>query len=242
MPGVSYSPSSLRVLGPVAVAVSFSLAILAARPEATPDRAQTPRPGDRAMYVSALNGQGAPVTDLRPEEFVVREDGIRREVLTATKATDPVTLALLIDNSAAASPYIADIRTALKAFVTRMAGRNPIALTTFGERPSVLVDYSLTGAALERGIARVFSLPGSGAYFLEAVDDACKALKKRDFDRAVVLAISTGGPEFSERHYTELLTPLRESGANFTVMVFTGGRDFDLRNDGVRERADGLRW
>ncbi len=60
----------------------------------------------RALYVSVLNEAGAPVPDLGPSDFIVREDNVAREVLKVAPATEPMQVALLIDNSQAARDYI----------------------------------------------------------------------------------------------------------------------------------------
>jgi VWFA-related protein len=239
MPALSRSRSPLRAVAVVAVTLCVGSVWLSAQAGSSQAQARTDRRGDRVMYVSAVDSQGVPVKDLKAEEFVVREDGVRREVVSIEKATEPVTIALLVDNSAATSDYVNDMRMALKSFVKQLAGKNPMSVVTFGERPTVQTDFTLTSATVEKAAERVFSLPGSGAYLLQAIDDTCKSLAKRDFDRGLVLAITAPGPEFSERHYRELLTPLRESGARLTVLAFTpaGSGDFDMRNDGVRERA-----
>ena len=67
----------------------------------------------RVIYVSALDEKGAPVAGLGPSDFVVREDKVAREVLSVAPATEPMQIALLVDNSQAAEPYIRDLREAL---------------------------------------------------------------------------------------------------------------------------------
>jgi Ca-activated chloride channel family protein len=217
----------------VALASLLSSAAIATDPH-QPEQARTSRSTDRGMFVSVLNKDGAPVTGLTPAEFVVREDGVAREVFRAERATEPITLTVLVDTSQAARPYIADMRRALQAFVKRMAGKNPMAITVFGERPSVITDYTLDVPALEKGIDRVFSTSGSGSYLLQGVEEICTSLTKRDFDRAVILAITAGGPEFSDRNYEEFVSKLRDSGATFDAMVFTleppNLADFGQRN------------
>lgn len=233
MPSVTPSRRTVRALGVLALASLFGFAVAAAGPDG-PGQAQTSRPADRAMFVSVLNKDGAPVTDLTPTDFRVREDGVAREVLRVEKATEPITLALLVDTSQSATPYIADMRRSLKTFVKRLGGKNPIALTVFGERPSILIDYTLDVPALEKGVDRLFPASGSGSYMLQAVEDIYRGLSKRDFDRAVILAITAGGPEFSDRSYDELVPKLSESGATFDAMVFTANppnlSDFGQRN------------
>ncbi len=196
---------------------------------------RTARPTDRGMFVSVVDKDGAPVADLTAADFVVREDRVVREVLRADKATEPITLPLLVDNSQPATPHIPDIRDALKPFVKRMAGRNPIAVTVFGERPSIYTDYTLDTAALLKGVERLFPMAGSGSYLLQAVGEVSKGLAKRDFERAVILAITAGGPEYSDRYYEDFIPGLRDSGAAFYAMDIAP-RPPDLSDDGQRNR------
>ena len=48
----------------------------------------------RDIYVSALN-DGKPVADMTAVDFLVREDGVAREVLKAGPATDQLTISIL---------------------------------------------------------------------------------------------------------------------------------------------------
>src|SRR5580765_2381734 len=44
----------------------------------------------RSIYASALDQNGAPVADLGPSDFVVREDKVAREILKVAPASDPM--------------------------------------------------------------------------------------------------------------------------------------------------------
>ncbi len=234
MPRVSRSTWTARVRIALTLVSIGGLAVAAAGPGRSP-QARAARPTDLGMFVSVLDKDGAPVAGLTAADFVVREDRVAREVLSAEKATDPITLALVIDNSQAATPFIQDIRLALKPFVKRMAGRNPMAVTVFGERPSIVTDYTLDAASIEKGIERLFPMAGSGSYLLQAVDDVAKGLATRDFERAVILAITAGGPEFTDRQYDAFIPWLRDSGVTFDAIVIAP-RPPDLSDYGQRNR------
>jgi VWFA-related protein len=178
------------------------------------------KPAQMAMYVSVLDKDGAPVSDLTAKEFVVRENGVPREVLRVSQpATEPLDIALLVDNTAASSLHVQDIRKAVTAFVDAMHAKNSIALITYADRPTIFVDYTHDLAQLNAGIGRLFAVEGSGSYMLDAVVEASQALAKRKAERAAIVVLSTEGPELSNYDYQLALEALAASGASFNAVV-----------------------
>lgn len=178
---------------------------------------------ERRVYVSVVDDKGAPVADLTPADFIVREDGLSREVLRAGRATDPMQIAVLIDDTQAATLAILDERKGLQAFVTALHQGNEIALATFGERPTILVDYTSALAKLTAGIDKIFSRPGSGSNLLEAIMETTKGLQKREAKRPVIVALTTEGEEFSNDYYVTVIEALRKSRAQFHAIIRPGG-------------------
>ncbi len=234
------SPRVPRLAGtvvPVAIALAAAVTLVSARSGPRPDARQSAADRERGMYVSVVDAKGEPVTDLAAREFVVREDGVTREVLMAEKSEDPLTLALLVDNSQAASAATADLRKALTTFVAQLGGRNAVAVTTFADRPTILQDYTLVAEQVRRGIERIFPQPDSGSYLLQALKEVSNGFAKRDFERGVMVAITTEGVEFSDLNHDLVLGALRQSGASLHALVLQSLPAPDVRADSVRERA-----
>jgi len=178
----------------------------------------------RVIYASAVDEKGAPVSGLGPSDFVVREDKMAREILNVAEASDPMQVALLIDNSQAAEPYIRDLREGSTAFINTLGAdphgvRHQVAVITIGERPTINTDYTEDLQQAIKGAQRIFATPGSGAYLLDGIIETSKGIKKREFHRPVIIAVITVGMELSDRFYQSVLDPLRDSGAAFHVIV-----------------------
>jgi len=189
----------------------------------------------RTIYVSALDGDGKPVTDMTAADFIVREDGVAREVLKAGPATDQLTISILVDDSQASSDSIQYLRDGLQSFVDRLNGKAEIALASIGERPTPLVDYTTSGEALKKGINRIFARPGSGAYLLDGIVDVSKGLQKREATRPTIVVLTfERGPEFSNRYYESVLDELQKSKAALHVLAI--GTPSDDQSDEMRNR------
>jgi len=195
---------------------------------------------ERVLYVSVWDqATRAPITGLGPDAFNVREDGNRREVLRVTPATSPMSVAIIVDNSQATTPTIADLRKALTGFVKSLDGLGPVAIITVADRPTILRDYTTDQKQLQEAANKVFALPGSGATLLDAVVEVSQGIAKRDTDRAAIVIVTGEHREFSNRHYRDVLEALATSGAQMHALVLTGPGGSAL-DDEARNRASVL--
>ena len=177
------------------------------------------------VYAAVVDRSGTPVTGLSAGDFVVRENGVAREILRVSPATDSLRVAVLIDTSQEMRNDLIDLRQGLRGFVNEMDRRHEISLMGFGGPPTVLVDYTRDLKRLETGISRLIARPGTGSYLLSAIIDTSRTLRKRRELRRVMVIITTQGPEFSEISYQTVLEYVKESGAPMHSYV--------LRREGV---------
>jgi VWFA-related protein len=184
---------------------------------------------ERIMYASVVDKAGTPVFDLTAKDFIVREDGQAREILRVTADTDPLQIALLVDNSESMRTKLGDLRHAVTAFIDNTREGVQIALVTLAERPTISVGYTADHDALKKGADRLFAY-SAGNYLLDGIAEASQGLAKRTMWRPVIVAISGVAGEMSYRQYTEVLRIFRESGASLNVLTLglgNGGFDRD---------------
>lgn len=190
---------------------------------------------ERTLFVSAVDERGEPLETLAPGDVIVREDGVSREVLRVSRAIEPIDIALLVDNSAAAEESIMHLRDGLRRFVAKMAQDNQIALVALADRPTILVDYTSDQKRLENGIGRLFAMSSSGMTLLDAIVEVSRGLARRETARAVVVPVITDGVEFSNRYHREIIDALKTAGA--PLHAVTIGSFYVGGDQATRERA-----
>jgi len=225
-----------RILPALALAAGCTTFLVAGPGAATPDRLQT---NQRTLTVGVLDRSNAPVHELGVGDLIVREDGVAREIVSVAPAPPPTEIVLLVDDSQAAAPLIRDLREALNGFANAVADLAPppaIRLATFGDRPTVIVDFTPSFSAISRGIDRIATRPGSGATLLEAIDESATALQRRKAERPVIVAfVSEAGPEFGTLRHTNIASALQRANASLWTIVLTA-RGGGGSSDAERER------
>jgi VWFA-related protein len=192
-----------------AITTLLGLVLIAAGGSA-PVRAQA---DEWTVFTSVVDRTGTPVQGLTAADFVVRENGVAREVLRAAPATDSLRVAVLVDTSQEMRYDVIDMRQSVRRFINDVDRRHEVALIAFGGPPTVLVDYTRDIKRLEASVTRLIAKPGTGSYLLSAIIDTSRAFRKRRDLRRVMVIITAQGPEFSEIGYQTVLDYVLESGA-----------------------------
>jgi hypothetical protein len=222
---------------PVVLTVAAGL-LAAPAPAAAPEQAR-----ERQVLVSVTTAAGAPLADLQASDVRITEDGRAREVLAVAPAPPPSHLALLVDDSAVTQHATTYVRDGFLRFARAWRQAAPVpdmAVVTFGERPTRRADFS-TGAALtDRALGRLFALPGSGSYLLEALIEVARDLRKRQAARPVIVAfVAEDGPEFSAAFHRDVAEALRLAGASLWTVTLQM-QPQTLATTEARERAQVL--
>ena len=190
---------------------------------------------ERTLFVGAVTDKGEPVEGLGPDAFVVKEDGVRREVLRVAPATEPMDIAILVDNSTAAADEITFLRSGLSKFVQTMATGNKVAVITLADRPTIKVEYTDDAVRLKEAVSSLFSTPQSGMTLLDGIFETVNGLQRRETPRAVLVPVITDGVEFTTRYFRDIVNTLVKN--HVALHMVTIGPFYHDEEHGTRERS-----
>jgi VWFA-related protein len=195
--------------------------------------AQGPR--ERTMFVSAVDQKGEPVEGLGPRDFVIREDGAEREVLRVSRATEPIDIAILVDDSAASEGVIPRVREGLKSFITAMSRGNQIAIIGLADRPTILANYTSNTKLLQDAIGLLWPRTRAGSTFMDALYEVSRGLETRETPRAVIIPVITDGGDFAYRQYEQVMPEVKK--AEVAIHAVTVGDFNSIDHEEVRNRG-----
>jgi hypothetical protein len=193
----------------------------------------------RSIIVSVLDQSGAPVKGVAPADLTVREDGATREVVEVKPATDPMAIALLVDNTKATMGKEAptrELRAGLHAFVTAVQAANPenaIGIWEFAGAGVMIQKLTVKTEELTKKINRMFPSQQSGGVMLEALVDASKELSKKNAGpRRAIVSVSFNSPEVSTIEPRDVAIEMRKAGVTFWAVAIESNQDASTSSQG----------
>jgi len=204
-----------RVVIPVALVASLAPAISQSQ---------------KNILVTVLDQAGAPVKDVAPADLAVQEDQNTREVVSVKPATDPIVIAILVDNTKPAIGRNAptqELRAALTTFVKTIQTASPesqIGIWEFAGAGVMTQKPTAKTEELTKKINRMFPAQQPGGVMLEALVDASKELSKKGIGpRRVIVSVSFNSPEVSQIEPREVAMAMRKAGVAYWALTIGSG-------------------
>jgi VWFA-related protein len=182
--------SEMRVLTASLLAALTATPLTQQQPPAVPTRL--------ALDVVAVGRDGAPVTDLRPEEFEVWISGYRvpvEEVALMTPETSPRTIVLLLDNAAVGVDLAPRVKETARAFVGRMGETDRISvMPVHGTRTDSVGDPARLMQAIDsyRVQGFPFRIEDAGEHVLRLMTAISRQFVEAPGRRKAIVAIGAG--------------------------------------------------
>jgi hypothetical protein len=186
----------------------------------------------RSIIVTVLDPSGAAVKGVTAADLVVQEDNAMREVTDVKPATDPMTIALIVDNT---KPMVGqevptrELRAGLTTFVQKVQQANPettIGIWEFAGAGVMTQKPTVKTADLTKNISHMFPSQQSGGVMLEALADASKEVSKKGTNpRRVIVSVSFGSAEVSTVQPQDVANAMRKAGVNYWALTIQANQD-----------------
>jgi hypothetical protein len=183
----------------------------------------------RTALATVFDGRGRALVDIELDDFVVRETGRPRDVLSVRVADYPI--AVILDNGPGSGADFAAMRDAAARFISRV-GHRPIAVGV-GTPPLLLSTFDDERAVVLEALAKAAAAP-SGAGLFEVIVKAAQAISDSGSPFSAIVVVSASP---IANVPAELLTPILQSGATVHAVV-NGAGPAGRSTDTLRALAD----
>lgn len=195
---------------------------------------------NKSLFVAVLDESGRPVRQFTADDVAIREDNQDRAVVQVKPASQPISVAFLIDTAegkrvtdhyGTVESYVRDLRTATSAFAHQLLALSPdaqVSLMEFGQAAVTMVKYTSDLTAFDSGVNKIVSRPGVGSVLGEALEAANKELATRPSTRRAIVSVNLEpSDEQSFENSKAIKDAFRKSGAQLWSLSVHRG---DLTN------------
>jgi hypothetical protein len=207
----------------VGVCGTWSLVIGFGAAAAPPAVAQTPR----AVYVSVIDPPGAPVANLQPGDFTLKEGGREYALTSVTPPSVRMHLVVVVEQMLAADT---SLRVGIFELARALVSQADISLVLVANRAETITgptgDLSRLADGLNAFLMRQTRMPGN---FVEGIYDTARSIEALALERPAIVAVALEMPQTSAVLPSRVLDQLRRSRAVFhAITLTTGPVDIDV--------------
>lgn len=197
-----FSPATRPALSVILlIAIALTTVFAQSRPGSQkpqqPKTSATPSPESRdvdtvvtdtdlvTVPLIATDHSGMYITDLRKEEFTIREDDVAQEIAVFGKVAAPFHVVLLLDTSSSTRDKLKEIQRAANTFVEQLQPVDRVKVISFDDKVNDLNQFTSDRDVLRAAINGTKS--GDGTKVYDAVELAVNTIRKINGRKAIVL-------------------------------------------------------
>ncbi|HXU13190.1 MAG TPA: VWA domain-containing protein [Candidatus Binatia bacterium] len=181
------------------------------------------------LFASAheKGGDHHPAVNLKKEDLVLEEDGVRQKLIDFYIEKRPMTLAMILDSSGSMQPAMDKVHVAAGRFVDNLGGDDRALVIDFDEKVYLLQDLTSDKDLLRKAITSTNALGGTALY--DALYASFRRLRGIDGRKAIIL-LTDGDDTSSKFSFKRILDEAKVSDMIiYPVGMGTTFLDVDLR-------------
>ncbi len=186
----------------------------------------------KSIIVTVLDPSGTPVRKVSPADLAVREGTEPREIVDVKPATEPMAIALLVDNTkpmAGQETPTRELRAGLTTFVQKIQQAMPetaIGIWEFAGAGVMAQKPTVKTAGLTKNVSHMFPRQQSGRVMLEARVEASRELSHRGSSpRRVIVSVSFNSAEASTILPQDVANAMHRAGVNYWAVSIQANPD-----------------
>ena len=181
------------------------------------------------LYAAAKSKKGdhLAANDLKKEDLLLEEDGVKQAIIDFYIEKRPVTLAVILDSSGSMQPSMDTVHAAASRFVENLGPEDRSLVIDFDEKVYLLQDVTADKALLRNAISSTSALGGTALY--DALYASYRKLRGIDGRKAIIL-LTDGDDTASKFSFRRVLDQAKISDVIiFPIGLGTSVMDIELR-------------
>lgn len=188
----------------------------------------TVRADEHQLFVLVMNSYGQPIDDLREDEVVIEHRRNECDVKSVQLETEPMKIALLVDNSEPAAQSINSLRDGLRDFLSTLPEQHSVGLFTISGQARQIQEFTTDRTALTEHTDNLFVERGTGTLLMDGLVETWNRRFDEDDSWPVFVLVVYDGAESSrsvqEREFNEFVNELRARAATaHAILISTRG-------------------
>jgi VWFA-related protein len=161
------------------------------------------------------------VPGLKPENFLVVEDGVEQQVQSVRLTKTPITAVMLLEFAANSYAFIQDMQNASASFFRTLQPEDYVAVVTYDMKPHILTDFTNNKDTIREAL-RSLMLPGfRETNEFDALYETLDRLTRID-GRKYIILISSGRDTLSKLTLDQMLAKIKAT-PNVTIFTISTG-------------------
>jgi VWFA-related protein len=162
------------------------------------------------------------IPGLKPENFLVVEDGVEQQVQSLRLTKTPITAVLLLEFAATNYSFVYDMQNASATFFHSLQPEDYVAVETYDIRPHILTDFTNNKETIRSALQSLTMPTFRDTNMFDALYETLDRLSRIE-GRKYIILISSGRDTFSKLTLDQMLAKIKATPDVTIYTVSTGG-------------------